>query len=147
MTFASARAALFADDAETARIAFARLLEESPDDLDIKLHEAWARARLGEELDEAIEDLALRALTTGKSLGLPLCILGHAALRRGELHVARSLFRRACEAAPSLVDAARGKRLAEERLRRHRQTMLRSHLSFLVVVTSMVSFILLGARP
>jgi hypothetical protein len=111
-SFTTARAALCSDDVTTARPLLDKLASAVPEDLEVRLYAAWARARLADSVTDAerdaLEALARRTLGGGHSLALPLCILGHGAARRGELHTARALFRRACAADPELVDARRG---------------------------------------
>lgn len=122
-SFARARAALSDDDVATARPLLDELASALPDNLEVQLYAAWARARLAESLTdrerEALEALARRALGGHQSLALPLCILGHAAVRRGELGGAKSLFRHAAKADPALVDARRGLQMVERRLAGH----------------------------
>jgi Flp pilus assembly protein TadD len=67
---------------------------------------------------DALEALARRVLGDQQSLALPLCILGHAAVRRGDLRGAKRLFRRAAEVDPALVDALQGLQTVERRLSR-----------------------------
>lgn len=118
--FVTARAALARDDVATAQAIFDDLASARPDDLEIRLYTAWIRARLArrqtEDARNALEALARRVLGDGHLVALPLCILGHTALHRGELRTARRLFRRAIDADPTLVDARRGERLTAERL-------------------------------
>jgi hypothetical protein len=55
-------------------------------------------------------------ISDGHLAALPLCILDHTALHRGELRTARRLFRRAIDADPTLVDARRSERITEQGL-------------------------------
>lgn len=121
-SFVKARMALSYDDIATARPLLEEIAEALPDNVEVRLYAAWARARLAESMSdrdrEQLESLARQALGARQSLALPLCILAHAAVRRGELRVARSLFRRAADTDPALVDARRGFRMVEQRLPR-----------------------------
>jgi hypothetical protein len=128
--FATARAALARDDVATARPILDELASARPDDPEIRLCVAWTRGRLAavqtEDDRKALEALARRVLGEGQLLALPLCILGHAALRQGDLRVARRQFRRAADADPTLIDARRGARIAEDRLARRAAGSIRS---------------------
>ncbi len=123
-SFVKARTAFCHDDMATARPLFEAIARALPYNVEIRLYAACARARLAESLSERereeLERLAREALGARQALALPLCILAQAAFRRGELRVARRLFRRATEADPVLVDARRGLRRVEQRLRHGR---------------------------
>ncbi len=121
--FVEARSALCIDDVATAKPLLEKIADELPENIDVKIHLAWASAQLKGAAITAddrkeLEGLALEALQSRRALALPLCILGHAALQRGELRLARRLFRRSVDADPALLDAQRGARLAERRLAR-----------------------------
>ncbi len=115
-TFATARAALCRDDLATTLPLFEGMAVAFPRDLEVRLHAAWSRARLAGGDVATLEPLAREALARGEALALPLCVLGHVALKREQLHVARTLFRRASKADPALLDAQRGLRIAERRV-------------------------------
>lgn len=140
-----ARNALAHDDVAIASHLFDELAAAVPTDIEVKLYAAWARARLASSVTEAERDalhaLAREALGTHASLALPLNVLAHAALQRGELVVARRLFRRAAEADPSLIDARRGSRLVAQRLekRTHDGAGIRRLRIALALVSSSVT--------
>ena len=119
-TFLTACTALCNDDITTARPLFERLEALFPKNVEVRLHAAWARARLAEVVCESdyaeLERLARVNLGRSRASALPLCVLAHVAVRRGELRVARRLFARAADAEPSLVDARRGARRLQKRL-------------------------------
>jgi Flp pilus assembly protein TadD len=102
-----------------------RFVASTPGDLEARLYAAWVRGRMlvspGPTHREELEELARAALGGHCSLALPLCVLGHAALRRGELHGARRLLRRAVDADPTLLDARRGLAIVQRRLGRPRR--------------------------
>jgi hypothetical protein len=128
-TFAVARSAIARDDLAAALPILEEIATALPDDLEVKLYARWVHDRLAkggatsdevehkqeEEEDESLDQLAGRALAQRKALALPLAILGHAALRRGEAIIARALFRAAIQADPLLLDAERGLAIAERR--------------------------------
>jgi hypothetical protein len=115
--FAIARAAISRDDLTAASPLLDELASALPEDLEVQLYARWVHDRLapdGEAADrESLDALAGRALAQHKSLALPLSILGHSAIRRGESIIARRLFRAAIKADPTLLDARRGLTLAE----------------------------------
>lgn len=119
-TFLTAHVALCNDDVETARPLFERIEAAFPKNAEVRLHAAWARARLADVLREAdyieLERLARLQLGEHGPSALALCVLAHVAARRGELRVARRLFAKAADAEPSLVDARRGARRLQRRL-------------------------------
>ena len=116
-TFLAARTALCSDDIATAKPLFDELANALPDNAEVRLYAAWARARLADAIDdhdrEELEHLARQLLGNADTFALPLCILAHAAVRRGELRAARRLFRRAAQIDDALIDARRGVRLVE----------------------------------
>jgi hypothetical protein len=121
-TFAVARSAIARDDLAAALPILEEIASALPDDLEVKLYARWVHERLAPEGDEPdaeheepLSSLAERVLTQRKSLALPLAILAHAALRRGEPIIARALFRAAIQADPMLLDAERGLAIAERR--------------------------------
>jgi hypothetical protein len=121
-TFLIARSAIARDDLAAALPILEELASALPEDLEVKLYARWVHDRLapdgeqsGEGEEEPLDVLAGRALEQRKSRALPLTILGHAALRRGEHIIARRLFRAAIQADPMLVDAERGLAIAERR--------------------------------
>lgn len=118
--FKTARAQLCHDDVAAALPLLEEIERALPDNEEVHLYASWARARSAEHLSDrdqqALEVAAKHALASHVALGLPLCILGYAALRRDDLHVASRLFAHAADAEPSLVDARRGARLVEQRL-------------------------------
>lgn len=113
-TFLAASAAMCSDDIATARTLFEQIEVVFPENVQVRLYATWARARMAESLSDAdfveLEGLARRNLGEHAAFALPLCVLAHAAARRGEVRMARRLFARAAEAEPSLVDARRGAR-------------------------------------
>lgn len=120
-TFANARAALCADDLETAGRLFDEVAAALPNNVEVRLYAAWVHARLSpcatDDEREQVEELARRALSSHDSLALPLCVLAHSAVRRHDFRVARRLFQRAADADPSFVDARRGIRMMDLRLK------------------------------
>ena len=118
--FMRAREAFCHDDMTTATALLDPIASALPDDVEVRLYAMWARTRLATTMTkrdyDVLVQLARDALGSRHSLALPLCILGHAALRRGELRVAGRLFRRAAEADPALIDARRGLVTVERRL-------------------------------
>jgi len=118
--FATARRAVSTDDLVHALPLLERLSNAEPDNAELRLYTVWTRHRLDEAADATrlaeIEVLARAVLASRASLALPLCILAHCAARRRELLVARTLFRHAAMADPSLVDARRGLRAVDHAL-------------------------------
>jgi hypothetical protein len=108
--------ALARDDLDAALPLARDLVSARPDDLEAQLYAAWVRARHDGKATTAVADLATRALAERASLALPLCVLGHAALGRGDTHAAKMLFRRAADAEPASIDARRGLMLAQRRI-------------------------------
>ena len=112
---------LHGDDVMTARPFLERAAARHRDDAEAQLYAAWARARAaaspsaGRDRREAVS-LARRALADGRATSLALCVLGYASLDRGDLRVARVLFRRAAAADETLVDARRQLLLVNRRL-------------------------------
>lgn len=127
--FIEARDALFRDDVARARPVLDSLEAAFPCDVSIRLHAAWARLRTDANVTTArkreIEELARRAFASGECTALPLCIAGHAALRRGKLESARRLFARAARADDTLLDARRGVLLVERRIARAAASLAR----------------------
>jgi thioredoxin-like negative regulator of GroEL len=142
-SFAKARTALCRDDVSTARRLFDGIAEALPDNLEVRLCAAWARARLAESISDrehdALERLAREALATRQTLALPLCILAHGAIRRHDLRAARRLFRRAADADPDLVDARRGVRIVDHRLPLARAENARLVLILFVLLMSVAA--------
>jgi hypothetical protein len=106
-------AALLRDDDVIAALPLLeRAAARRGDDCEALLYVAWARARAADSSEgararsDAVQH-ARRALIEGCAGGLALCVLGHAALDRGDLRVARELFRRASAMDSTLVDARR----------------------------------------
>lgn len=106
--FRTACAAMSNGDIAAARTLFERIAAAFPRNVQVRLYAMWARARMAASVSDAdfveLEDLARRNLGEHAPFALPLCVLAHAAARRGEQRIARRLFARAAEAEPSLVD-------------------------------------------
>jgi tetratricopeptide (TPR) repeat protein len=106
-------AALLRDDDVLAALPLLeRAAARCGNDSETMLYLTWARARAWDarasaRARTAATHHARRALEEGRAAGLALCVLGHAAFDRGDLHAARELFRRAAAADRSLVDARR----------------------------------------
>jgi hypothetical protein len=106
-------AALLRDDDVVAALPLLeRAASRRGDDSETMLYLTWARARASATSESARARTAAthharRALEEGRAAGLALCVLGHAAVDRGELRAARELFRRAAAADGTLVDARR----------------------------------------
>jgi hypothetical protein len=135
-SFLLARAALARDDWSVAHGILDRLAAERPEDLEVKLYAAWLEAKTTPPTPEALqtlEDLALRVLVECQALAVPLCVLGDAALRRSELRTAGRLYRRALEVDPGLLDARRGCKVVEERLRRIERSASHRPLAWLAL--------------
>lgn len=100
------------DDVVAALPLLERAAARRGDDCEALLYVAWARARASASSEgsrarsDAVQH-ARRALKEGCAGGLALCVLGHAAVERGDLRAARELFRRASAADSTLVDARR----------------------------------------
>ena len=105
-------ALLHDDDVIAALPLLERAAARRTDDCKTLLYVAWARARASDSSEgararsDAVQH-ARRALVEGCAGGLALCVLGHAALDRGDLRAARELFRRASAMDSTLVDARR----------------------------------------
>lgn len=100
------------DDVNAALPLLERAAAVRSDDSEALLYVAWARARSADSSGGALArrdavQHARRVLKEGRAAGLALCVLGHAAVERGDLHAARELFRRASTADTTLVDARR----------------------------------------
>ena len=106
------KALLRDDDVVAALPLLERAAAHRGDDCEALLYVAWARARAADTSEGArarrdAVQLARRVLEEGRTSGLALCVLGHAAVGRGDLRAARELFRRASAADRTLVDARR----------------------------------------
>jgi hypothetical protein len=114
-------ALLRADDVIAALPLLERAAAWRGDDCEAQLYVAWARARAADSSEgararsDAVQH-ARRALLEGCACGLALCVLGHAAVERGDLRAARELFRRASAAESTLVDARRQLRVVNRRI-------------------------------
>lgn len=145
---AFAEAALDRDEVSVARPMLERLASLLPDNHEARLYAWWARARdaryVTDQERAALEDLARRTLAAHQTRALPLCVLAHAALRRGEVPQACRLFRRAADANPGLLDAKRGVMIAERRLAHERahathKSSLTSHAVVVTIVVALAS--------
>lgn len=111
------RATLVRDDLADAVASVDAIAAEDPGDPEARLYSAWTHVRLADgDPSVDLDTLAREAFVARAALALPLCILGHAALRRGDLLAARSSFRHAVEADASILEAVRGLRITEHRL-------------------------------
>jgi hypothetical protein len=115
-------AALLRDDDVVAALPLLeRAAAQCADDSETMLCLSWARARASDSRESARARTAAthharRALEEGRGAGLALCVLGHAAVDRGDLRAARELFRRAAAADRALVDARRQLLLVSRRI-------------------------------
>jgi hypothetical protein len=109
------------DDVLAALPLLERAAARRGDDCEALLYLTWARARASDSSgcararSDAVHH-ARRALKEGRAGGLALCVLGHAAVERGDLRAARDLFRRASAADRTLVDARRQLLLVSRRI-------------------------------
>ena len=115
-------AALLRDDDVVAALPLLERAAARPGaDSETMLYLTWARARASDSSESArartaATQHARRVLEEGRAAGLALCVLGHAAVDRGDLRAARELFRRAAAADTTLVDARRQLLLVSRRI-------------------------------